>query len=57
MDTYRLKTEHKSQKKGIPMPAASVQYQPTREMTIDELLLENRVVFMMGRSTRPPRPG
>ena len=30
------------------MPAASVQYQRTREMTIDELLLENRVVFMIG---------
>lgn len=30
------------------MPAASVQYQRTREMTIDELLLENRVVFLIG---------
>lgn len=30
------------------MPAASVTYQRTREMTIDELLLENRVVFMIG---------
>jgi ATP-dependent Clp protease protease subunit len=27
---------------------ASVQYQRTREMTIDELLLENRVVFLVG---------
>ncbi|MFU8829728.1 MAG: ClpP family protease, partial [Phycisphaerales bacterium] len=26
----------------------SVQYQRTREMTIDELLLENRVVFLFG---------
>lgn len=30
------------------MPAASVSYQRTREMTIDELLLENRVVFLIG---------
>jgi ATP-dependent Clp protease protease subunit len=27
---------------------AAVQYQRTREMTIDELLLENRVVFLVG---------
>ena len=30
------------------MPAAGVNYQRTREMTIDELLLENRVVFLIG---------
>jgi ATP-dependent Clp protease protease subunit len=30
------------------MPAASVTYQRTREMTIDELLLENRIVFLIG---------
>lgn len=30
------------------MPAAGVTYQRTREMTIDELLLENRVVFLIG---------
>ncbi len=30
------------------MPAANVSYQRTREMTIDELLLENRIVFMIG---------
>ena len=30
------------------MPAANVSYQRTREMTIDELLLENRVVFLVG---------
>lgn len=30
------------------MPAASVSYQRTREMTIDELLLENRVLFLIG---------
>ena len=29
-------------------PHASVSYQRTREMTIDELLLENRVVFLIG---------
>lgn len=29
-------------------PRASVSYQRTREMTIDELLLENRVVFLVG---------
>lgn len=29
-------------------PRASVQYQRTREMSIDELLLENRVVFLIG---------
>jgi ATP-dependent Clp protease protease subunit len=31
-----------------PEPRAAVQYQRTREMTIDELLLENRVVFLVG---------
>jgi ATP-dependent Clp protease, protease subunit len=30
------------------MPSANVQYQRTREMTIDELLLENRIVFLVG---------
>ena len=33
---------------GMPDPLASVNYQRTREMTIDELLLENRVVFLIG---------
>ena len=37
---------------GAPQPGAlprdGVQYQRTREMTIDELLLENRVVFLVG---------
>ncbi len=32
----------------LPDPRAAIQYQRTREMTIDELLLENRVVFMVG---------
>ena len=31
-----------------PEVFASVQYQRTREMSIDELLLENRVVFLIG---------
>jgi ATP-dependent Clp protease protease subunit len=30
------------------MPAVNVSYQRTREMTIDELLLENRVIFLIG---------
>lgn len=30
------------------MAAANIAYQRTREMTIDELLLENRVVFLIG---------
>jgi ATP-dependent Clp protease protease subunit len=34
---------------GRPVdPRAAVNYQRTREMTIDELLLENRVVFLIG---------
>jgi hypothetical protein len=36
------------------MPAASVNYQRTREMTIDELLLENRICFLARTSTTPP---
>ncbi|MHC4970438.1 MAG: ClpP family protease [Planctomycetota bacterium] len=32
----------------FPDPRDQVQYQRTREMTIDELLLENRVVFLVG---------
>jgi len=30
------------------MPSANITYQRTREMTIDELLLENRIVFLVG---------
>lgn len=30
------------------MPASAITYQRTREMTIDELLLENRIVFLIG---------
>ena len=39
------------------MPAASVELpKRTCEMTIDELLLENQVVFLIGRSTLGPPP-
>jgi ATP-dependent Clp protease protease subunit len=39
-----------SMPKGLvpPDPQAAMQYQRTREMTIDEILLENRVVFLVG---------
>lgn len=37
-----------AEKERTDMPAANVTYQRTREMTIDELLLENRVVFLIG---------
>ena len=33
---------------GVPITNQMVHYQRTREMTIDELLLENRVVFLIG---------
>ncbi len=38
---------------GMPLSPTrdAVQYQRTREMTIDELLLENRVVFLVGEIT------
>lgn len=32
----------------IPDPIAGAQYQRTREMTLDELMLENRVIFLIG---------
>ena len=32
----------------VPGPRAAMQYQRTREMTIDEIMLENRVVFLIG---------
>ncbi len=35
----------------FPDPRDAVSYQRTREMTIDELLLENRVVFLVGEIT------
>jgi len=41
--------EHIITEGPTPMPmSAGVNYQRTREMTIDELLLENRVVFLIG---------
>ena len=41
--------EHIFTEGPTPMPmSAGVNYQRTREMTIDELLLENRVVFLIG---------
>jgi len=41
--------EHIFTEGPTPMPmSAGVSYQRTREMTIDELLLENRVVFLIG---------
>jgi len=37
------------QASGLPQPILnSVSYQRTREMSIDELLLENRVIFLIG---------
>ena len=39
---------HASGPMAYPDPVAAVQYQRTREMTIDELMLENRVVFLVG---------
>jgi len=35
----------------FPDPRDAVPYQRTREMTLDELLLENRVVFLVGEIT------
>lgn len=33
---------------NVPNPRSAVPYQRTREMTLDELMLENRVVFLVG---------
>jgi hypothetical protein len=38
------------------MASASVSYQRTREMTIDELLLENRIVFLIGEINHASLP-
>ena len=40
--------EHHVLNATMPEMVASVNYQRTREMTIDELMLENRVVFLIG---------
>ena len=45
-----LTTSHRVER-HFPDPRDAVQYQRTREMTIDELLLENRVVFLVGEIT------
>ena len=44
-------TRHPHDGPVFPDPRDVVQYQRTREMTIDELLLENRVVFLVGEIT------
>jgi len=44
-------TRHPHDAPVFPDPRDAVQYQRTREMTIDELLLENRVVFLVGEIT------
>jgi ATP-dependent Clp protease, protease subunit len=51
----RIETESPPSRRAHPTPpeiqemaSASVTYQRTREMTIDELLLENRIVFLIG---------
>ncbi len=48
---YPMATRHPHDAPVFPDPRDSVQYQRTREMTIDELLLENRVVFLVGEIT------
>lgn len=45
---YPTATPHAHDGPVFPDPRDAVQYQRTREMTIDELLLENRVVFLVG---------
>ena len=46
----QITTSHDG-RRNFPDPRDAVQYQRTREMTIDELLLENRVVFLVGEIT------
>ncbi len=48
---YPMATRHPHDAPVFPDPRDAVQYQRTREMTIDELLLENRVVFLVGEIT------
>ena len=48
---FETTMQHSDIRTGGPLTPdmlASVNYQRTREMTIDELLLENRVVFLIG---------
>jgi len=44
-------TRHPHDGPLFPDPRDAVQYQRTREMTLDELMLENRVVFLVGEIT------
>ena len=48
---YPMATRHPHDAPVFPDPRDSVPYQRTREMTIDELLIENRVVFLVGEIT------
>ena len=48
---YPTATRHPHDGPVFPDPRDAVPYQRTREMTIDELLLENRVVFLVGEIT------
>ncbi len=45
---YRTQLSCAPRREKPEMSMANVNYQRTREMTIDELLLENRIVFLVG---------
>jgi ATP-dependent Clp protease protease subunit len=45
---YRLIGEHQEQLNNAMQPRVQQGYQRMREMTLDDLLLENRIVFMIG---------
>ncbi|MDH4202218.1 MAG: ATP-dependent Clp protease proteolytic subunit [Phycisphaerae bacterium] len=45
---YRLIGEHQEQLNNAIQPRMQQGYQRMREMTLDDLLLENRIVFMIG---------
>jgi len=45
---YRLIGEHQEQMNNAIQPRVQQGYQRMREMTLDDLLLENRIVFMIG---------
>ena len=49
---HPLATRHPHDGPVFPDPRDAVQYQRTREMTLDELMLENRVVFLIGEITQ-----
>ena len=48
MSTQSIQLPHEVLSSIIRSNTNSTSYQRTREMTIDELLLENRVVFLIG---------